>query len=304
MPDLLTHTIFSRLVRNEVKSVIVKSSIERHMNLFQLGAQGPDFFFYYKPLSPFSRKISNIGRMMHDKSTATFFLGAVKEIEKTKTDSEQFFVYLLGFLCHFYLDKNVHPYVDYVDKHGVWDFNGQLSKMTHYYLEYTIDTRLWKEYENKEAVDQNLASLIRVDKMPAEIIKYFHNYFQTEYDINVPEKAIRASFSNMFSILNILYDPDYRKTLLRKLPTPRKYYVHDPFPQCDVLNNGRNVWCYKDEKIPMNESVADLMMTAKKEAVNTIDKIVDYLNGDKKIKLEEIIENVSYNTNRLGQTHQ
>lgn len=297
MPDLLTHTLFSSMVFDDIKNEALKMSISKNLNLYRLGAQGPDFFFYYKPLSPFSRRISDLGRIMHQKNTADFFIGAINEIEKNE-DHELFLVYLIGFLCHFYLDKNIHPYVDFIDRNGIWDFNGELHEMSHYYLEYTIDARLWKEYMNQEAIDVNLASLIRIENFPDNVLKYFREFFHDRYHIDVPEKRINASIKSMYQVLEILYDPHYRKRLLRKMPAPRRFYIHDPFPEYDVLNLNGNDWFYKGEDTPIKDSVKDLIKIAGSEASNTVNMVMAHLEGNEKIDLSLLIEDVSYNTNR------
>ena len=48
MPAIITHSFFADDVFEEIKSSKLKEEIIRRRNLFRLGAQGPDIFFYYK----------------------------------------------------------------------------------------------------------------------------------------------------------------------------------------------------------------------------------------------------------------
>jgi len=154
MPDILTHIIFSKNIKNKIDNPKIVKLINDNINLFQLGAQGPDFLFYYKPFSPFSKKISKVGHSMHKIETANFFVNAIKKLEKLEGENyENLLVYILGFICHYYLDKTVHPYVNYIDKYGIWDYKGNIYPITHYYIEYTLDIRLWKKFENRNAYE-------------------------------------------------------------------------------------------------------------------------------------------------------
>lgn len=47
MAGFLTHTVFAKEVLKRINNEKLKKQIQLRMNLFILGAQGPDIFYYY-----------------------------------------------------------------------------------------------------------------------------------------------------------------------------------------------------------------------------------------------------------------
>jgi len=296
MPDILTHTLFSKLVSQQIKNEEVRKIIYANLKLFQLAAQGPDFLFYYKPFSLFNPIERQFGHIMHNKHTAVFFTDAFKKLKKQ--NDEKLLVYMLGFLCHFHLDKNIHPYVYYIEENGIWDYNDNKHTISHYDLEVTMDTRLWKEYESEQAVKVDDSKLLNVENFPKSILSYISSYASKHHNIKLNNKKLLKAEKTMVKLLHILYDPNNKKKILYKLPLPRKPYIVDGFLEWDILNTKKNEWHYLGESEMLTYSVFELIDISVKECVSRIDEIIDYLFEDKKIDIEHIISNVSYNTNR------
>lgn len=299
MPDLLTHTLFARNVLARIDFEDIVLLINKKKNLFQLGAQGPDFFFYYKPWSLFNKKVTSIGRFMHNSYTSQFFIDGFSLIkEQGVANQENLLVYLLGFLCHYHLDKKTHPYVNYVEKNGIWDFNGSVHEFSHYNLEYTMDIRLWEKYENQRALDIDESLLIKTENFDNTITSYIKSYVEKYFKTPVSRKNIRKSYKNMVFILHLLFDPNYQKKLLRRIPTPRKFYSENPFSELDVLNSNHQPWNYLGEEKVITDGVEELMNSAASECLVLITKLYNYLLKDEQIDIRKIIPDVSYNTNR------
>ena len=81
MPAAYAHYCFGQAVLTRLPPE-KQASIQAHRSLFDIGLQGPDLLFNYRPLLFRSR------------------------------DSEAMTVYLWGFLCHFALDWHCHSYID------------------------------------------------------------------------------------------------------------------------------------------------------------------------------------------------
>ena len=47
MPDVLTHILFAQNVKDAISDINVKDAIDNNMQLYNFGAQGPDFLFYH-----------------------------------------------------------------------------------------------------------------------------------------------------------------------------------------------------------------------------------------------------------------
>ncbi len=110
MPNAYAHLQFGRKVKLEANDKM-KNIIEQYTQLFEIGVHGPDILFYYKPLK---KDIHNQkGHRMHMEPAALFFEKAIQVIQNTeKSKRDAATAYILGFLCHFALDRQCHPYIE------------------------------------------------------------------------------------------------------------------------------------------------------------------------------------------------
>lgn len=87
----------------------LKTLADDNFDCFALGLHGPDLLFYYKPLT--NNPTNAIGYAIHEKYASEFFTAAAKTFEaRGKRPEDE--AYLLGFLCHFALDSEAHPFVN------------------------------------------------------------------------------------------------------------------------------------------------------------------------------------------------
>lgn len=107
MPTTYAHYTFGGLVFDNLDND-VKKIISENLNLFNIGLHGPDILFYFKPLS--SNKISKIGHELHSLTADKFFENAKRVINECP-EPEAACAYIIGFICHFMLDSECHPFV-------------------------------------------------------------------------------------------------------------------------------------------------------------------------------------------------
>ena len=103
MPAPYTHDRFGSDLLNTLPADI-RRTVTRFPQLFRVGLQGPDIFFYYHPA--FKTAIGAIGPAAHKQSGTEFFTNAAKV-----ADTEAGQAYLWGLLAHYALDSVCHPYV-------------------------------------------------------------------------------------------------------------------------------------------------------------------------------------------------
>jgi hypothetical protein len=107
MPSAYTHFKFGRevikLLPIELQNIILKNK-----DLYEIGLQGPDILFFYKPLSSPNNLL---GYDIHDRPATEFFEPA-KQVILSMKNQEKALAYLFGFICHFVLDSQCHPYVE------------------------------------------------------------------------------------------------------------------------------------------------------------------------------------------------
>ena len=127
MPCLYAHDTFGQKVRKLLPKEM-QECIATYEDQFQLGLQGPDFLFYFRPLS--KNPVNGLGHKIHKKPGA-FYLKKVLPIVRRKGKYSPESAYLLGFLCHFMLDSHCHPYVEKKEKEtriGHVDLEGEFDK--------------------------------------------------------------------------------------------------------------------------------------------------------------------------------
>lgn len=115
MPATYAHYIFGKKVFQRLPESI-RQEIRQGKDAFLLGLHGPDLLFYYYPIK--KNRINQQGVIMHKELAADFF-----DRGRTRFRKEQDPVlraYLYGFLCHFILDNECHPFVNqYAKENGL-----------------------------------------------------------------------------------------------------------------------------------------------------------------------------------------
>ena len=116
MPALYAHDRFGAKVSGRLEGELGEI-VNRYYTQFSIGLQGPDIFFFYKPYK--DNVIVRYGNHLHEISALSFFRHALSVVQRYGRDSGEY-AYLMGFICHFILDSECHPYVDeMIEKTGV-----------------------------------------------------------------------------------------------------------------------------------------------------------------------------------------
>lgn len=104
MPASYAHYRFGKRLLPTLPSH-VRQTIQRFRRMYDLGLQGPDFFFYYNPFM--STVTGQLGTAFHQQSGQEFFSKACKA-----ASSEAAEAYLYGLLAHYCLDSVCHPFIN------------------------------------------------------------------------------------------------------------------------------------------------------------------------------------------------
>jgi len=108
MPAVYAHNFFGIEVKRSLNPGLEKF-LNQNMDCFTLGLQGPDYLFFYKPFR--KNPVNQLGYQIHNQPVRNFFGQALPAIHKIGPDNPGY-AYLLGFICHFMLDKECHPYIE------------------------------------------------------------------------------------------------------------------------------------------------------------------------------------------------
>ena len=132
MPTTYAHYKFGEEVMSALPRPL-QNSIENKRELFDIGLHGPDILFYYRPI--LKNKVTSQGYAMHDRPADEFFNRAAEVIAKAE-DPAAARAYIYGFICHFALDSECHPYVEKMI---------QVSGISHSEIEMEFDRMLLTE---------------------------------------------------------------------------------------------------------------------------------------------------------------
>ena len=75
MPNIITHKLFAHRVFQQCDKLDIKTMIEKHLQLFYIGSNGPDFLFFYhmQPKDMLKEhSLNHIG--IGDECTSVYFL--------------------------------------------------------------------------------------------------------------------------------------------------------------------------------------------------------------------------------------
>lgn len=228
MPAVYAHdrfgTIVSQNLQGELRDIVLK-----YYPQFEIGQQGPDIFFFYLFNTP--NHIVKYGNHLHHTSAMPFFRHAVSVIRKKGRDSREY-AYLLGFLCHFILDSECHPYV--TEMIGV-------TGAQHLEIEEEFEKMLLR-IDGRDPFSYPTADLIPTDE---DTVKAIYPFYRQ--DSIVTRKIIRVSLQDMKTVKRLFTAPAGWKynTINTVMKMTGKYpYVKGLMhqrtdnPRCAVSNDG------------------------------------------------------------------
>lgn len=150
MPGFTTHYLFGvknlQQLKKSASCPVLVESIGQYKTVFQLGLQGPDLFFYYFVSQ---LKKTKLGSITHKTLTGDFLQCLVQAPELFSKERERRIAraYAAGFIGHYILDTEIHPYVYFMTGYG--DALKQKGYADHITIESDIDACLLMRYAKK-----------------------------------------------------------------------------------------------------------------------------------------------------------
>ena len=192
MPSDYTHLHFGRKIMDVLPERFLEA-VKGNRELFEIGLQGPDILFFYKPLK--KCPVNRTGYAMHEVSARDFFLPARDALNAAENQPAAL-AYLAGFLGHYALDTICHGYIE--NKIAV-------SGRTHSEIEKEFDSYL-ADIDFQKDAELDSAKSIVASRKNAEIISAF---FPT-----VSPKQVRKSLQSMKLLTNLLSGKGFRRPLV------------------------------------------------------------------------------------------
>lgn len=225
MPSLITHDLFGGDVYDALYSTIGGSRDEHHA--FLLGNQGPDPLFYAH-VDPLLRQAHGLGSRMHREQTPELIL-AMKRAISLLEEGERAIgrAYALGFLCHYLLDRSVHPLV-YSYEHAICDagiegLDRQDHSEVHAVIESELDEMVLTVKLQTTARQFNPSTqVLRASDQVLDIVsKMYVHVADSVFAWTIPANSFRASLKHMRTVQGrVFYSPrGVKRRLIGSLET-------------------------------------------------------------------------------------
>lgn len=199
MPNFFAHYLHGKEVLKNLPKDI--SANIKNKKLFEIGLQGPDIFYPYKALSfPNTYKVNRLAGKIHRESGRAFLENVFKHTTVKKRSNV--FSYLAGFLCHFSLDANCHPYIEKIAKK---------NKFTHGEVEIEFDRFLLSE-KGFDPTKTNLSKMIKPPKLKTKALRAIVKTYKGFKCLN--EKKINRSLKDFKFFKRFFYAPTNTKEAL------------------------------------------------------------------------------------------
>lgn len=204
MADFVSHHLFGEQVHS-VFPATVQELVRRHPVSFRWGCQGPDPLFYRKIL--FGSPLHKLGNRMHSEKTDELFAALARGVHcLTGTAQETAAAYFYGFLCHYALDSQIHPYV-YCRQEQIRSADAKLSaSAVHCQIESDIDYLVYERAYHAPVTEFKPEGFYR---LPAEekavLAVLLHAVLENVYGEDVPVRDLRRAFDEMLSWESFLY---------------------------------------------------------------------------------------------------
>lgn len=208
MPALVSHHLFAESALKQAQPYLANAAAAAPL-AFRWGAQGPDIFFYYQPF--YENHISRTGHSLHEERVARMFSELVAECSRLNTPEAT--AYLLGYCCHYVLDRVAHPFVTYIANYRIDPLYPQLShEAQHNLCESELDRALIAAAHSGSPSDFRSYMLLSMDNKAANCMgAMLSNAIWTVYGIRIPSNSVKSSMRSMLRIQHILHDRTGRR---------------------------------------------------------------------------------------------
>ena len=294
MPNIWTHNLFGDQVAKQ-STLFKHSANSQDKHIFHLGCQGPDFLFYHR-FFPWqgTSPMNELGTRMHQEVCGPVLLTMAKHVKEQHTSvNDPLAHYVLGFMMHHVLDRNMHPYV--FCKSGSVKWN-------HQRFEVIIDTIVVKKMLDLDTWSTPAWKQIYIGpELPNQVPTLMEFITETYYpDIHphIDTKDWNIAYQDMIQAQRIFHDPYGIKRLLTFGQIEPLVYKRRN-DDLDYLNEAHIPW--RHPAVPAEISTAsfwDLWDQAMIDGLNVWQAAEAYMFSEQDAsaydRLVDVIGNLSY----------
>jgi len=292
MAGFLTHYLHGQGVLaqlpHEITS-IVKGNRER---IFNLGAQGPDIFFYYAPGFLWART-KNIGSEIHRTKFNQFFLQMARLLKNIKNREQQeiLFAYLAGLLTHYSMDTHAHPFVNAFTLGAENALNTNGSKTTnlqktadHRHYETALDVLMLLRLTGQKPAAYRQWELIQAPSKHKQIAAAAFSAAATKiYERDIMPRDVYYAMGHMAQLTRLLHSPKGRRksftafledATIKARILSSMVHMQEVNDGRDYLNLSRDFWEGKNASFP------EIFDYATEEAAEFINALYRYMHSE------------------------
>lgn len=290
MPGILSHYLCAAAAHESLSGEIY-AAINEYRKVYNIGTQGPDVFFYYFPY--IFRKKDNIGSVMHRKNTGKLIENLIFKADSLKGEERlKAFVYIAGYLTHYSLDANAHPYIYY--KTGTASRKRKkiiIHSVCHRRFETAIDSSLLKPLKDVKPSQQLLYKLIKVERADVRLIGSLLSYGVLKtYRVKLGEREAERAIKYMWRANMLLQSrlamgkrliSAIEEGIIGNKLSSAVFYDEMKSRKTDYLNLNKESWFlpwnHKEEK---KESFTELFFKSAEESAKLIALLFGFMNRE------------------------
>ncbi len=312
MPNIITHKIFAETIAKQCMNHDVKALLEKHIQLFGIGANGPDFLFFYH-MRPWEmmreHSLNHIGSALHSTHVNAFYYRAMMVIQKEANAAiqERELAYVMGHLCHWALDMTSHPYIFYRTGNG-----RGMSAGRHHRFESVLDAVMLRLYHQKNIREYRTYEICEFDRdMLQAIARIYIPAIKASLNKTIHVSQLRQALESWKDVQRMLYDPkDIKVKILKGI----EKIIHQPLlisgnvvpceidDTLDVLNLRGQLWLHPCDKEECHHNgFLDLFEQAQIVALQAVECLYNVvMHKHDSLSLLNILRDRAYDSGREG----
>lgn len=260
MPAYLTHRVAGERVLEKLPEAVAD------IKTFFLGCQGPDMLFF-RDFQPWRAPMRSrrIGLRMHKEHVRELFEAALDYVKQYQHDDRsELIAYITGFITHYAIDKNTHPFV--YDKAG-------RNTGIHNRIEFMWDSYAAKEQWGIEPQEFDVVSDIMSGKVGEGICAWYKAVVKEVYGKNIRLRVIPKAQRHFAKVKAMLADLGLiSRVLIRVIRVLCRFDV-----SAMVYPQGRSEEWFSREEY---ERMQDMLEKGIEEAADMIRVALGYISGD------------------------
>ena len=298
MPSLYTHYTFAKGFEY----------LYQYKNVFYLGAQGPDLFYFYGYGAKRKdyKNIRQFGTFLHQNNIGPIYNWMLDyAYNHGGANKEMLLNYIDGLFCHYILDRNTHPYIFF---RSGFSFKED-EKGKYFYYHALFETRIDHLIVNEHNTYLKPKTIFKINKKDLMTISRMYyslaiNYLKNQY---VKEDTFYLCFKDMIRSTSFLYSKTGIKNKIFKLFVKNSVIYAMSAPKnidnelkYDYLNLNNREWKFPTTREIKKESFIDLYNYSKEEYLKFIELLKQYKNNDFINYLNQFINNVNHDGFVIG----